>query len=138
MGKDNGYWIGSTLDIFRDLDQSTSLSEYLNEYDTCIKTVNTNLFELVKENSYATATTICPTALTACSVYLVQCNWLNSSNGLVDRSLYLLRCKDSGLSQIIQLSNVTDDLLVTKTDDGYVFTNQHTNAAAVKCMVRVL
>lgn len=138
MSKSNGYWIGSTDDIFRGIDDTIELSDCLDEYDTCIKTVSSNQFELIKENSYATPTATCPVELKAGSVYLVQCNWLNSSNALVDRSLYVLRCKESGVSSTIMLSTNTDDLMVMKTDDGWVFTNQHTNTAATKCMVRVI
>lgn len=132
----DGFWTGSTDDIYRGTDRSKTLTEYLDEYDTCIKTVNTQ-FEITNSNGTLSGT--CPVALKEGSVYLVSINYLNG-NTFADRTLYVLRCKDSVLQTTMMLvggNNGNDSLAVMNRDGVITFASTYTGTAT-RATVRIV
>lgn len=132
----DGFWTSSTDDIFRGTDRTKSLSEYMDEYDTCIKTVNTQ-FEITNSNGTLSGT--CPVDLKAGSVYLVSINYVNG-NALADRTLYVLRGSDSILQPTMLLvdgNNGNDSLVVMKRNGSITFASTYTGTAT-KATVRIV
>lgn len=132
----DGFWTSSTDDIYRGNDQTKTLSEYMDEYDTCIKTVNQ---QFTMSNSYGTLTGTCPTQLKEDAVYLVSVNYVNN-NTLADRSLYILRTSSASLQSTMMLvgsTNGNDSLMVANSDGTFIFSSTYTGTAT-SATVRII
>lgn len=143
MGVIDGFWTGSTDDIYRERDQTATLSDHLNNIEDsvkgCLKWANKQYELALEYGSFSASTT---DTFTDGNTYLVSVIYTNNNNALVDRSLYIMRYTTArGMVPTVTLCgcvNGNDSLLVANGTNSLAFQSQYTGTGATKCTVKII
>lgn len=131
----DGFWIGSSDDIYKGSDQTKTLTDHLN---ATIQSANTQLTATVSNGSFSVTDDL---NLVDNSRYLVNLQY-STSSGLVGRSLYALKVnKDNMLQQTITLSepkNGTDTLMVIYRNGAFTFSTSYTGGSPTNVTINII
>lgn len=143
MSNIDGFWIGSTDDIYRGTNQTATLTDHLeNIEDTvkgCLKWANKQ-YELTE--TYGTFSATTTDSFTDGNTYLVSVIYTNANNALIDRSLYVMRYTETtGLIPTVTLCgcvNGNDSFVASQTGTTIGLSCQYTGTGATKCTVKII
>ncbi len=131
----DGFWIGSTDDIYKGFDQTKTLTDHLN---ATIQSANTQLTATASNGSFSVTPEL---DLVDNARYLVNLQY-STSAGLVGRSLYALKVnKSSVLQQTITLSepkNGTDNLMVVYRNGEFTFSTSYTGGSPTNVTINII
>lgn len=131
----DGFWMGSTDDIYKGNDQTKTLTDHLN---ATIQSANTQLTATISNGSFSTTADL---DLVDNARYLVNLQY-STSSGLVGRSLYALKVKkSSALQQTITLAepkNGTDSLLVMYRNGAFTFSASYNGGSPTNVTINII
>lgn len=135
----DGFWIGSTDDIYRGSDQTKTLSDHLTNMESSIKSLDATFTATVSNGSFS----VSPTAnFVDKGVYLISLQYATNS-GLVDRSTYAFKYDTSKLIQsttiLANCHNGNDDLMATYRNGTLTFATSYTgNGTPTNLTIKVI
>ena len=143
MSHIDGFWIGSTNDIYRDEDQTTNLTNELEDIEAsikgCLKWANKQYDLTDNYGTYQVSTT---DSFTDGNTYLVSVIYTNDNNTLVDRSLYVMRYTETkGIIPTVTLcgcANGNDSFVAVQSGTSVGLSSQYTGSGATKCTVKII
>lgn len=135
----DGFWTGSTDDIYRGNDQTKTLTDYMVGYDACIKTLNKSFTLTGSNNTFSVD--VDTSTLEEGKAYLVSFSYISSGNALLDRSTCIFYYSSARVVPTFTISyprTANDGPMIANVNGKIRFATSYYGETAAKCEMRIL